>query len=169
MTNDTYRTAVQEIKDRVFSYSARLLGDVEEAKDVTQEALVRLWEHRDSVPDTPRARAWTLRTAHNLAMDRLRQRSARPQAAEEVLEVLPTRAADPERSASGRESLRELERAIRLLSESERAVVLMREVEGLSYDEMSETLEVPLGTIKARLHRGRERLREALREAGVQP
>lgn len=169
MTNDTYREAVQEIKDRVFSYSARLLGDVEEAKDVTQEALVRLWEHRDSVPDTPRARAWTLRTAHNLSMDRLRQRSARPQAGEDVLDFLPSRLADPEREASGRESLRQIETALGALRDSERAVVLMREVQGLSYDEMAEILELPLGTIKARLHRGRERLRLALRDAGVRP
>ncbi len=169
MTNDTYRDAVQEIKDRVFSYSARLLGDVEEAKDVAQEALVRLWEHRESIPDTARARAWTLRTAHNLAMDRLRQRSARPQVAEEVLEFLPTRGADPERRASGRESVRQLEKALATLGESERSVVLMREVHGLSYDEMAGILGAPLGTIKARLHRGRERLRELLREAGVRP
>ena len=161
--------AVQEIKDRVFSYSARLLRDAEEAKDVTQEALVRLWEHRDTVPDTARARAWTLRTAHNLSMDRLRLRSARPRAAEEVLQSLPTEQADPERRASGRESVRALEAALGQLGEAERAVVLMREVHGLTYDDIAEALGLPLGTVKARLHRGRERLRESLRLAGVRP
>jgi RNA polymerase sigma-70 factor (ECF subfamily) len=170
MDSDGYRTTVLAIKDRIFSYSAYLLRDAEEAKDVAQEALVRLWEHRQVVPDLPSARAWTLRTAHNLAMDRLRQRRARPDDGEDALGHLADgNEPGPERSVAGREAVRELVAALGELAAQDRAVLVMREVQSMSYQEMTRALDLPLGTVKARLHRARERLRERLVRAGVTP
>ena len=166
---DRYRALVLGIKDRVFSYSARLLLDAEEARDVAQEALVRLWEHRHAIPTEAQARAWTFRTAHNLATDRLRARRRRPQVGEAALGVLPAPGADPERTISGRETLRQVEHALARLNPEDRAAVLMRETHALSYEEMAEILQLPVGTIKARVHRARARLRQSLREAGVKP
>lgn len=169
MTPETYRAVVLEIKDRVYGYSVRLLGDAEEARDVAQEALVRLWEHRAKVPGEEHARAWTFRTAHNLAMDRLRGRTARPRVDEQVLGLMPSGEPDPERHALGREGLGQLEAALAGLGASDRAVILMRDVQGLSYAEMVDVLDAPVGTVKVRLHRARERLRKALRDAEVHP
>lgn len=72
MDGDTYRQAVLTHKNRVFGYAVRLLGDRDDARDVAQEALMRLWEHREKVPELAAARAWLLKTAHRLCVDRAR-------------------------------------------------------------------------------------------------
>jgi RNA polymerase sigma-70 factor (ECF subfamily) len=170
MDDAGYREAVLEIKDRVYSYSAYLLQDAEEARDVAQEALVRLWQHRSAIPGIRAARAWTLRTAHNLAIDRLRVQSARPSVdAAAFADVLVDRSPGPERRLGGREGMRDVGRALAELCPEDRAVLLMREVEAMAYDEIAAACDAPLGTIKARLHRARARLRGILRREGVSP
>ncbi len=171
MDAEAYRKVVQGAKDRVFGYAARLLGDREEARDVAQEALVRLWEHRSDVTGDEAARAWLLRTAHNLCFDRLRLRSARPQAdAETVLPLVAGREADgPAHAFDRRETGRALERVLAQLAPRDRAVLLLRDVHGMSYEEAAGLLGLPLGTLKAALHRARERARVLLLAAGVRP
>lgn len=169
MDADAYREVVMAAKDRVFGYAARLLGDREDARDVAQEALVRLWEHRDSVENGEAARAWLLRTAHNLCFDRLRMRSTRPQADPVVLECVGGGGACPEREVRSRETGRAIEQVLAALEPRDRALLLLREVQGLSYDEMATLLELPLGTLKAALFRARERARAMLVSRGVRP
>ncbi len=170
METEGYRRVVLAHKDRVFSYAAYLLGDSEEARDVAQESLLRLWQHHRSIEEVGAARAWLLRTAHRLCLDRIRVRSSRSVGGPDSLLDLPGEAnAEPEHAASSRELSQALLRALESLGARDRAVLLMREVEGMSYQELAMALEVPLGTLKAVLHRARERLRQRLLEAGVRP
>jgi RNA polymerase sigma-70 factor (ECF subfamily) len=170
MDDASFRSTVLEIKDRVYSYSVHLLRDAEEAKDVAQEALVRLWEHREDIRGVPEARSWTLRTAHNLAIDRIRLRRSRPRADESVLETRSSeRVADPEREAVGRDAVERVAKGLDELSPEDRGVIVMREIQALTYGEIATVLDVPLGTVKARLHRARERLRTILVREGVRP
>jgi len=172
MDQDGYRQTVLRHKDRVFSYAAYLLCNREEAQDVAQEALVRLWEHRQKVPaEGGAAKAWLLRTAHNLCMDRHRIRCSRPESPPEILETHEAldAASHPAKQAEGQELRKGIEAALARLSPRDRAVVVMREMQGLSYEEMSSSLDLPLGTLKAVLHRARNRLRVQLADAGVTP
>ncbi len=171
MNRDGYENTVLALKDRVHSYATYVLGNAEEGAEVAQEALVRLWQHRERVPaEGGAARAWLLRTAHNLCMDRLRLRKSRPQVDPEHLGVLPdAEHRSPERGARGREIATGINQALKQLSPRDRAVIVMREVQGMSYDEISAALELPLGTLKAALHRARDRLRTRLVEAGIRP
>lgn len=163
-----YEKAVLDHKDRVYSFAVHLLRDPEEGRDVAQEALVRLFTHRDRVvPEA--ARAWLLRTAHRLCLDRLRQRGSRPQAEPEVLDGIAAEGSRPDQEAAGRQLGARIEEALASLSPRDRSLLLLREVHGMAYEEMADTLSVPLGTLKAALHRARERCRQALLGAGVQP
>ena len=173
MDRDGFRETVLGHKDRVHSHALWMLRDREEARDVAQEAFVRLWEHRAEVVDGA-ARGWLLRTAHNLCIDRLRRRAARPEgplgpAAGEGPGGPAAATADPERLAASAETGRAIRGALGALSPRDRAAVLLREVHGLSYEETARALGVPLGTLKAALHRARERLRRELAAAGVTP
>jgi len=165
-----FEQAVLEHKDRVHGYAAMMLRDGVEAQDVAQEALVRLWRHREEV-EPSLAVVWLLRTTRNLCIDRLRRRIVRAEVADgpDVLERHGGSAPDPERLAGSSEMSRALVRALDDLSEADRSVIVLREVQGLPYDEIASTLGVPLGTLKARLHRARERLRAELVRAGVTP
>jgi RNA polymerase sigma-70 factor (ECF subfamily) len=165
----SYEEMVKAHKDRVYSYAVWMLRNPEEARDVAQEALIRLWEHRAKVLPVA-AKSWLLTTAHRLCIDRIRRHGRRPEV--EMNEQTPDKietAAGPERLAGSAETAAAIQSALLTLNEKDRAVVVMREMQGMPYDEIAGILGVPLGTLKARLHRARERLRRELITAGVTP
>jgi len=169
MEHDGFEQAAREHKDRIFSYAAMMLRDPEEARDVSQDALVRLWRNWSKVDDRG-VRTWLLRTTHNLCIDRIRRRKVRSEVdGEEVIPMQPDEAPGPGQLAESGELGQIIATALGSLSEIDRAVVVMREVQRMPYDEIARTLKVPLGTLKARLHRARERLRGKLDRAGVAP
>lgn len=169
MDNEGFETVVREQKDRVFAYATMMLRNRTEAQDVVQEAMVRLWRHQDGV-EAAGAPMWLKRTTHNLCIDRLRRRKTRPEVGVEELEATGTDAAPgPDRLAASDELGREIELALGKLSVQDRAVLLLREVQRRPYGEIADLLGLPMGTLKARLHRAREQLRKKLIRAGVTP
>ena len=169
MDLECFERAVREHKDRVHGYACWMIHDRDEAGDVTQEALVRLWQHRGEVPEEA-ARGWLLRTAHHLCVDRMRRRSIRSgPAMDDVAPQLADSSPGPHRAAASRETSRLIFDALQTLSQRDQAAVLLREVQGLAYDEIAQILDMNLGTLKATLHRARERLRDRLVEAGMTP
>ncbi len=169
MNEQAFEEAARMHKDRIHSYAVMMLRDTEEARDVSQEALVRLWRNWKKVePDG--IRPWLMRTAHNLCIDRIRKRKVRSEVDGE--NVFPQQADDapgPGQRAESGEVGEAILAALGSLSNEDRAVVILREVQGLPYDEIARSLGVPLGTLKARLHRARERLRTQLVRVGMTP
>jgi RNA polymerase sigma-70 factor (ECF subfamily) len=169
MDREGFEHVIASHKNRTYSYAAMILRDPAEAQDVVQESLVRLWQSRAKV-DPEGAPSWLRRTAHNLCVDRLRRRRARPEVGGHELDLSPDDdLPGPQRLAESEDLRRRIDRALETMSSEDRAVIVLREVQGLAYDEIAATLEVPLGTLKARLHRARERLRVKLLRAGVTP
>ena len=170
MTTNEFEAAVMEHKDRIHSYARGILRDPEDAKDVAQECLIRLWNHRERVDAGVGCRSWLLRSAHNLCVDRLRRRSTRREIVRDEDAADPTDARPgPERLTSSVEVAGRLEQALLALDHRDRSLVILREVEGLAYDEIAEMLGLKMGTLKATLHRAREKLRHALVAAEVTP
>ncbi len=169
MDVESFERAAREHKDRVHGYAFWMIHDREEAGDVAQEALVRLWQHRSEVPEVA-ARGWLLRTAHHLCVDRMRRRAIRSgPAMDDVAHLLTDMSPGPHRSAASRETSRLIFDALQTLSQRDQSAVLLREIHGLAYDEIAKILDMNLGTLKATLHRSRERLRERLVAAGMTP
>ena len=161
-----FRKLADEFGGRIFTFALYALRQREDAEDVTQEALIRLWRHQDDIADGS-AGAWVMRVTRNLVIDVARRRRSRaalfaegPDAEVSAAQVASPGAGD----AAGRRELRDaLEAAIAALDEPYRSIVVMREIQGLAYDEIARALEMPLGTIKVYLHRARRRLREQVR------
>lgn len=169
MDSEAFERVAHEQTNRMYSYAARMLRHTAEAQDVAQEALVRMWQHRGRI-DRERARFWLQRTVHNLCIDRIRRRRASPEVEAEFQEkISPDPRHGPGRLAESAELGGKIEEALGKLVERDRAVLLLREVQGLSYSEIAAILDLPLGTLKARLHRAREQLRIRLVRAGVTP
>ena len=116
-------------------------------------------------------RLWLMRTAYNLCIDRIRKRKVRSEVddGDMVVDSKADRAPGPHQLTASDETGRVIKDALGTLSAQDRAVVVMREVQGLPYGEIAEALGLPLGTLKARLHRARERLRTRLTRVGVTP
>jgi RNA polymerase sigma-70 factor, ECF subfamily len=155
------REAVAGEIPRLRRYARALLGDDAEADDLIQDtlerALARLQQWREG--DNPRK--WLFSILHNLHVDGLRRKSRRPPHVG-LESVGVDQSAPPADGASGRD----LDQALRLLSVEQREVVLLVGLEGLSYAETAEVLEIPVGTVMSRLARGRDRLRTLMDYGG---
>jgi RNA polymerase sigma-70 factor (ECF subfamily) len=170
MRNEAFEKAVMVHKDRVHAYAAWMLGNSEEAQDVAQEAMIRLWQHRGQV-NGQGARPWLMRTTYNLCIDSIRKRKVRSEVDEgdAVIERQQGKNPDAARLTASGELGLAIRKALEGMQPQDRAVIVMREVQGLPYGEIAEALDLPLGTLKARLHRARDRLRDKLSRAGVMP
>jgi RNA polymerase sigma-70 factor (ECF subfamily) len=146
----------------MYSVAYRLAGNHNDAEDVLQEALLRV--ERGLVRYQPgNLNGWLARIVTNVFLDDVRRRTRRPQTAlpddpDRVLEG--SMAADDELAA--RDLSDHIQDALRALPNDFRVVVVLSDVVGESYEEIAETLGIPVGTVRSRLHRGRSRLREVL-------
>jgi RNA polymerase sigma-70 factor (ECF subfamily) len=137
----------------------RICGDAALAEDVAQEAFVRIWDRLSAFRPEGNFRAWLCRIAANLTIDALRR-----QKPEIDLERVPVQAPDPgpEASALQQERGEAIRAAIMELPLPTRTALILREYEGLSYQEIADTLDIPLGTVKSRLNDARRRLQAGL-------
>jgi len=148
---------------RIFTICRRMLGNDADAEDATQDVFVRLIDKVASYAGRSRFSTWLFRLTvnHTLGLLRARRRRHTSELSELVESDLPT----PEQAASLAEERALVDRLLLELSPDQRAVVVLREIEGLSYSEIGEALDLPIGTVTSRLLRGRERLMGML--AGV--
>jgi RNA polymerase sigma-70 factor (ECF subfamily) len=166
---------VRRHQRRVFGLLLRMLGDRQEAEDATQDAFLNLHRHGHRFRSESRFSTFVYRVAVNAALNRRRslgRRRTHTDAYGEAREMELSgsgAAADPEQ-ALARGQLRErLGRELQALPESLRAPVVLYDVEGLSYGEIAEVLEVAEGTVKSRIHRARQALRARLGDLVGEP
>jgi RNA polymerase sigma-70 factor (ECF subfamily) len=143
----------------VLGVAYRVCGDAVLADDVAQETFVRVWHKLHTYRSGHSFRAWICRIASNLTIDALR----RHKPAVDIEQVsLPNPGSSLEARAVQDERALAVRRAIAALPEQVRVTIVLREYEGLSYDEIAHALDVPMGTVKSRLSDARRRLRAAL-------
>jgi RNA polymerase sigma-70 factor (ECF subfamily) len=163
-----FTDTVEQYRHRIYTFSHYFLGNSEDAEDVTQEVLVRLWRHWHGL-DASRMQGWLTRVTRNACVDALRRRGSyravvSEEAYEELLDAAVSDRPDP-RSVLERSDLRgQVERALGKLDEPYRSIVILREIQEMTYAEISEALDIPLNRVKVYLHRGRRTLRDQLRE-----
>lgn len=159
-------------RDAVFRAAWAVLGDQEDALDATQDALLRAFRGLPGFDGRASFRTWARRIATNVAIDRVNRRGRDRARAGLGGEGLPEdeAVADPRGASVGTDLEREEERrlvraAIEALPQAQRAAVLLRDVEGLSYEEIAAELGIPRGTVMSRLYYGRQTLKETLAAA----
>lgn len=162
-------------QDRVYNMALRMLGHREDALDVAQEIFVTIFRSLDRFEEKARFSTWLYRVTVNRCRDELRRRTTVKHTRPHSLERLthgdperrsidpPARGASPLQGAVARETEELLAGAICELPEDAREVLVMRDVEGLSYEEIADVLEIPVGTVRSRLNRARTLLRERIR------
>ena len=160
---------VERHREVVYRVSARMVG-VDEAEDVTQDAFLRAFHRLDRFRGESPFRSWLLRIAHNAALDALDRRRRDPVASDERgpdhdahVEARASADRTPADELEITERRQRLETKLEGLRPSHRAVLVLRDLEGLAYEEIAELTEMPLGSVKARLHRARAELIEILR------
>ncbi|MEO5762667.1 MAG: RNA polymerase sigma factor [Vicinamibacteria bacterium] len=155
---------------RLYGIAYGYLRNSEDALEVVQDAFVKLFQQSERVDTRAEVGAWLTRVAINAAIDRYRQKKRRGTREVEVenedLQHIPSRReAGPLDNLHTEDSRRELERGLRALNETQRAVVTLRHFSELSLDEIASTLGVRLGTVKSSLNRALARMKTAMGEA----
>ena len=162
-----FERIVMRYRHRVYGYACHMLGSEDDAADVAQEVFIRLWKKRSTV-DEARILPWLLSVTRNLCIDALRHRQTVHQLIsrnEHELESATSGAPAPDDVLETAELSRQLQEALESLSEPHRSIVILREIQGLSYADICAALDLPMTTVKVYLHRGRRMLRSGVAAA----
>jgi len=154
-----YQQWVRAYQDQAWSLARYLLKDASEAEDAVQESFIKLWQHREDI-DPERIKPWLMKVTRNACLDRLRRRKPETELNEEQAEAI----GDPASGAQQSELGCWLTRAIEGLREPYRTLVVLRDVQQHSYEEVASATELTLTQVKVYLHRARKQLREQLAE-----
>jgi RNA polymerase sigma-70 factor (ECF subfamily) len=138
----------------------RMSGSVDLAEDAAQQAFLSAWRHLSSYQPRASFRGWLYRIAVNAALDLLRRE--KPSVDIDLLPI-PAPGADPERRVEQRERSQRVRQAVLSLPEASRAVLILREYETMSYEEIATALDIPVGTVMSRLSYARKLLTERLK------
>lgn len=159
-------SAFEKLVDRhrpvVVRVAAGIVGSGD-AEDVSQDAFLRAFHRLERFRGEAPFRAWLLRITHNAALDHLGRRRAEPVDPQTFDASQESATRPPAERLELRERIERLERKLRGLSAEHRAVLVLRDAEGLSYEEIAAITDSPLGTVKGRLHRARREFVEMLR------
>ena len=163
---DAFNDLVRVYQDQLFALIVRMVPDRDQAADVVQEAFFSAYKHMDAFRGGS-VKSWLNRIAVNAAMDTQRARKRRPvqpypELEDESWQPPTGDDADPERTAVLNERTRALSQALALITDDQRAAIVLYDVEGYDYVEIAEMTSVSLGTVKSRIHRGRLALRGLL-------
>ena len=153
-----YGVLVRRHQDRIYRYLRNLTGSREDALELAQDVFIKAWEALPTWRPDAQFHTWVYRIASNAALDVLRRRKVVGFVPLDDAYDAPTDQPGPEAQLQARQGLRRLDAALARLPLEQREIVLLREVEGLSYDELATTLGIDEGTVKSRLSRARAAL-----------
>lgn len=153
-------------ESRMYAIALRMMGNREDAQDCAQEAMVRIYRAMGSFKGQSSLATWIYRITMNTCLDELRRRKVRKVTSLDTLVESgwsPTdKGETPEEYGLRSEKQTVLNDAIQSLPDDMRAAIVLRDIKGYTYDEIADILNANVGTIKSRISRGRERLREIL-------
>ena len=166
--SEAFGVLVERYQRRVVGVALSVVKNQDDAIELAQETFVRAFENLKKFESRSSFSTWLYRIAANLAIDFWRREGRhvvlRGEDADREIQRLPSLQGDSFKVVSSNELSERLKKALEQLTPEHRAVILLREVEGLSYDEISETLQCPRGTVMSRLHYARTHLRVILRD-----
>jgi RNA polymerase sigma-70 factor (ECF subfamily) len=157
---DAFEELVRRHRLGTYRVALRMLGDASDAEDATQDAFVQAWRNLAGFRADAAFSTWMYRIVTNRCLNMLRARRR----TEPLPETQEAPASRPDRIAEARWQVQDLQRAIGRLTPEQRAPLVLRELEGCSYQQIAEALELSIPAVKSRLHRARLELLSAMRE-----
>jgi RNA polymerase sigma-70 factor, ECF subfamily len=170
---EAFEGIVELFKDKIYRHCIRMVGNEYEAEDLAQETFLRAYRSIDKYNGEYKFSTWIYRIATNLCIDRLRKKKPDYYLDAEVpgtegatmYSHLPADQPLPEEMVTENEQWNELQAEIMKLPEKYRTAIVLKYVEDLSLEEISHIMEIPVPTVKTRIHRGREALKKVFQKA----
>jgi RNA polymerase sigma-70 factor (ECF subfamily) len=167
--NYAFDLLVKRYKDPLLNFVYRFLGERSEAEDIVQETFLRLFKNKHYYKEIAKFSTWIYTIASNLAKTELRKRKRRNllsisnyMSTEKDYDI-PDQESDPESDADSVVTDQIIQKAINKLSPKFKQVIVLRDIQGFSYEEIAEIVDIPLGTVKSRVNRARLKLQDDLK------
>lgn len=161
MSPERFKIMVLPLQKKMYSYSYRLLGNTEDAKDAVQEVFIKLWSRRETLEKYRSLEAFTMRVTRNHCLDKIRAK--KPESREE--KDLPQNeiiGGTPADLLERRETDERIKKIIHDLPENQQSVIFLRDIEGYEFEEMAEILNMNVNNIRVLLSRARKAVRKKL-------
>ena len=158
---------IKQHKEKIFNYSLYMVHNRMDAEDITQEVMIKIWKNINNF-NFYAARAWIMRTTHNLCIDNLRQKGKQMKREISIDENLSERIEDhnytgsPERVLNGSMIDERIKAAIEILPEIHKSPFVLYEIQGFKYKEISKILDIPLNSVKVNILKARKQLQKEL-------
>ena len=165
-----YIELVNRYRDRLMNFVYRFVNDYEQSEDIAQETLIKLYTHKHYYKKIAKFSTWIYTIAANLAKSELRKKKSRKvtnlsqMSSQEKEYELPADQPDTDQAIESEFIEKRIQAAIQKLPLHFKTVTILREIQELSYEEISKILEVPLGTVKSRINRARLQLQKELKD-----
>lgn len=174
--SSAFESLVGNYQNMVFNLSFRFMGNRQEAEDLSQEVFMKVYKSLETYRGASTLKTWIYRITSNMALNRLKflkrrhenQKVSidqqRPDTTFTLKDTLPDGRPGPHQEIHADQISSKLQTALDSISEDQKAVIILRDIEGLSYDEIATTLETNVGTVKSRLARGRTQIQTIMRD-----
>ena len=169
---NAYNEIVYRYKDRLLNFIYRFLNDIDRSEDLVQDTLLKLYTHKDSYQEIAKFSTWLYTIAANLAKTELRKLKRRRTFSVTELSyedkefIITSSDTTPTDDQLSQEIENNIHQALSLLPDDFKTIIILRDIQELSYDEISKIVELPLGTVKSRINRGRLKLQQLLKKEG---
>lgn len=161
MSLQTFTNEVLPLKDKLYRFSLRIVKDSQEAEDIVQDIMVKVWDKREDWRNWSSIEAMCMTMTRNLSIDRTRSKHKKLTEIPEGFDFVEG-SASPEQEASSRDMLNHISKIIDKLPEKQKSIIQLREIEGYTYQEISDLLDVPISQVKVSVHRARIFLKKEL-------
>ncbi len=152
----TYR-----MKDKLLRFSGRIMGNTPEAEDVVQEVFLKIWEKRDTMQDVLNPDAYCMTLTKNLSLDKRRSKHRRTEDIDNAISVTHSELT-PYAAVETQDTIGKIRQYMNALPEKQKLVMHLRDIEGMSYDDIAAQLDMPMPQVKVYLHRARNAVREKM-------
>jgi len=160
MTVENFKIEVLPIKHKLYRFAHRMLRNVPEAEDIVQEVLIRLWIRREKLSAYKSIEAFAMIITKNLCLDKLKLKSAKTDELTQQNELHTEKT--PYDDMETRDSYDKIQKLIGLLPDQQRMIIHMRDIEGYTYEEIAEIMDLTENTIRVNLSRARKKIRETM-------
>lgn len=169
---DAFSQLLEQYQKKIYHHALRMLGSSEDAADVTQEVFLLVWKHLSSFQGESSFSTWLYLVTKNRCIDFIRREKRRrgelslDDEERDLASALPDTSPTPQDALEQKELRRTVQEGLSHLSDDHRQVLVLREIDGLSYEEIGQILDLSPGTVKSRIARARLALAKFLRESG---
>jgi len=159
MTSKNMETIIKQLENPMYRLALMFMKDGHQARDIVQEGLIRIWKNREKIPEIDNLKAWALRITRNLCIDEVRRRKETLQPLETTY-GMASKGQNPDESAIVSDQMRFFQEALSSLNEKQQKAVILREIEGHSYQEISDMMDEKINQVKILIYRGRQKMKE---------